>query len=79
VTRQGETVPESHLRLSHIMSMGNRTPKVVHFYAHPYGKLEMVDLALYLQSVVGELLKEGGGRRIFGITSLGSQMSFFQS
>jgi hypothetical protein len=76
-TRSGEVVPESHLRLSHIRHIEQSNPRVVHLYAHPYGKLEMGDLALYLKAVVEELLtKEGEG--IFGMTGLGSEVSFFQ-
>jgi hypothetical protein len=69
-------VPESHLRISHVRHIGQSHPRVVHLYAHPYGRLEMGDFALYLKAVTEELLTvEGEG--IFGMTGLGSEDSFF--
>jgi len=65
-------VPESYLCLSKIM--GPKGPKAIHLYAHPYGNLEMGDLARCLSGKVKELGIEGP---VFGIGSLGSEISFF--
>lgn len=76
LTQSGDVVPESHLRLSHVLLVGQAMPTAVHMYAHPYGNLEIEDLFKYLHGVVEELGMKNGG--VFGIANLGKQISFVQ-
>jgi hypothetical protein len=77
LTQAGDVVPESHVRLSHVRIIGHAVPRALHFYAHPYGNLGMLDLVRYLNGAAQGLgLREGEG--VFEIASLGAQISFVQ-
>jgi hypothetical protein len=78
LTHDGNVVPESYMRLSHVRIIGQAAPRTLHLYAHPFENLAITDLIKYLGGVVQDLgLGEGEGG-VFGIATLGSQISFCQ-
>jgi hypothetical protein len=67
LTQAGDVVRESHVRLSHVGIVGHVVPRALHFYAHPYGNLGMLDLVRYLNGAAQGLgMREGEGRRLRG-------------
>ncbi|KAF8847207.1 hypothetical protein BDZ45DRAFT_699385 [Acephala macrosclerotiorum] len=78
LTQDGEVVPASHVRLSHVMVIGQAVPRVVHLYAHPYKILGMGDVLGYLPSVARELGVRREGDAVFRLGIEGVRFRLFR-